>query len=40
MCRSPPDTPTRAPPCATTGPARTWTGTRTNILAAYRASGT
>jgi hypothetical protein len=40
MCRSPPDTPTLAPPCATTGPARTWTVTRTTILAAYRASGT
>jgi integrase/recombinase XerD len=25
-CRSRPGTPTRAPPCATTGPARTWTG--------------
>ena len=27
--RSPPVTPTRAPRCATTGPARTWTATRT-----------
>jgi len=27
--RSPPVTPTRAPLCATTGPDRTWTGTRT-----------
>ena len=26
MCRSPPVTPTRAPPCVTTGLARTWTG--------------
>src|SRR5487761_102275 len=26
-CRRPPRTPTRAPPCATTGPGRRWTGT-------------
>jgi integrase/recombinase XerD len=30
--RSPPVTPTRAPPCATTGPARTWTATPTTSL--------
>ena len=29
MSRSPPVTPTRAPRCATTGPARAWTATRT-----------
>jgi hypothetical protein len=29
MCRSPPGTPTRAPPCATTGRGRTSTGTPT-----------
>ena len=29
MCRSLPVTPTRAPRCGTTGPARTWTATRT-----------
>jgi hypothetical protein len=29
MSRSPPVTPTRARPCATTVPARTWTATRT-----------
>jgi hypothetical protein len=27
-CRSPPGTPTRVPPCVTTGPARTWTATQ------------
>jgi integrase/recombinase XerD len=27
-CRKPPRTPTRAPPCATTGPAPAWTATR------------
>jgi site-specific recombinase XerD len=27
-CRKPPRTPTRAPRCATTGPAQAWTGTR------------
>src|SRR5215469_15973680 len=29
MSRSPPATPTRAPQCATTGPAQTWTATPT-----------
>ena len=30
----------RASPCATTGPATTWTATPYYILAAYMASGT
>jgi integrase len=38
--RSPPATPTRAPRCDTTGPARTWTGRPNYILAAFMASGT
>jgi site-specific recombinase XerD len=39
-CRSPPATPTHAPLCATTAPARTSTRHANYILAAYLASGT
>jgi hypothetical protein len=40
MCRSPPGTPIRAPRCGATGPAGTWTATRTTSWPPTWASGT